>query len=490
MTSERGRAVVIGAGLGGLAVAIRLLAAGMEVQVVEAQPTPGGRAGRISELGHTFDTGPSLLTLPGLLEELFELGGASLASELTLRRLEPFYRIHWRGQGRTFDFSADREVLAQQIAKFSEEDARRLPAFLEASRRVYQDGILAAGARPFLRRRDLAPLVPYMLRLGAVRSVEHFVGRFFREPHVRQAFAFHPLFVGGDPFRVPAVYAALAYLQIDRGVWYVEGGMHQLVLALVRAVERQGAVRLGDRVSRIETVGGRVRGVVTAGGEFLPAEVVVSNADVVATSRELLGRRELVPSRLSMSCYLLHLGLATRFPQLPHHTLLVGEDYRGFVGDVTRRGRLGRSPSLYLHSPTASDPRMAPPGGDSLTVLLPVPNLSSRQVEWARDGEQVRESVLTALEAPSGLGLGGLRERIRMEREWTPLDFQQSVGAVEGNAFGPEPVLLQSASFRQPNRDRRIEGLYYVGAGTHPGAGIPGVLMGAAITAGLVAAGR
>ncbi|MGC8474580.1 MAG: phytoene desaturase family protein, partial [Candidatus Dormibacteria bacterium] len=353
----------------------------------------------------------------------------------------------------------------------------------------YEEGILAAGGRPFLHRRDLAPLVPSMLRLGAVRSVEHFVHRFFREPHVRQAFAFHPLFIGGDPFRVPAVYAALAYLQIDEGVWYVEGGMHELVLALSRVVERRGAIRLGEGVRRIQTEGGRVRGVVTSAGEFLPAEVVVSNADVVATQRELLGRRELVPSRLSMSCYLLHLGLETRYPQLAHHTLLVGEDYPGFVRDVTRRGRLGGSPSLYLHSPTASDPKMAPPGGDSLTVLLPVPNLSSRQVEWARDGAEVRESVLTALESSTGLGLEGIRERVRLERAWTPLDFQQALGAVEGNAFGPEPVLLQSASFRQPNRDRRIEGLYYVGAGTHPGAGIPGVLMGAAITARLVVDG-
>ena len=489
MTSARGRAVVIGAGLGGLAVAIRLLASGMEVQVVEAQPTPGGRAGRISAMGHTFDTGPSLLTLPRLLEELFELGGASLSDELILRRLEPFYRIHWRGESRSLDFSGDRELLAEQIAKFSQEDARRLPAFLEASRRIYEEGILAAGGRPFLHRRDLAPLVPSMLQLGAVRSVEHFVHRFFREPHVRQAFAFHPLFIGGDPFRVPAVYAALAYLQIDEGVWYVEGGMHELVLALSRVVERRGEIRLGEGVRRIQTDGGRVRGVVTTEGEFLPAEVVVSNADVVATQRELLGRRQLVPSRLSMSCYLLHLGLETRYPRLAHHTLLVGEDYPAFVRDVTRRGRLGQSPSLYLHSPTASDPRMAPPGGDSLTVLLPVPNLSSRQVDWARDGAGVRESVLAALESPTGLGLEGLRERIRLERAWTPLDFQQELGAVDGNAFGPEPVLLQSASFRQPNRDRRIDGLYYVGAGTHPGAGIPGVLMGAAITARLVVEG-
>jgi len=477
------RVVVIGSGLGGLAVAIRLLAAGMNVTVLEGQPAPGGRASRIRTGGFTFDTGPSLITMPDVLDDLFSVGGTTTAEQLRLRRLDPFYRISWEGEGRTFLFSGDRAAMREQIGQFDAADRERYDDFLAAAGRIHQEAILVAGRRSFLRATDFLALVPKMVRLGALRSAEGFVGRFFREPHVRQAFDFHSLFIGGSPFRVPAVYAALAYLQIEGGVWYADGGVYSLVEALARLVEAGGELRTNAIVTEILHDGRRVRGVCMERGESLEADYVISNADVVTTQR-LLGRRSRTP-RLTMSCYLLYLGTRRMFPQLHHHTLLVGRDYRAFVRSVTAGGHESASLSLYVHAPSRTEAGMAAPGGESISILLPVPHLAHGE-DWPRREGILRERVLDILEADEGLALHGLRDAITVERAWTPLDFRDRFGAVHGNAFGPEPILFQSAYFRQPNRDRRLSGLYYVGAGTHPGAGIPGVLMTASVTAGLV----
>ena len=477
-------AVVIGSGFGGLATAIRLIAAGHRVTVVEARPQPGGRASRICDRGWRFDTGPSLITMPELLDELFELAGTSTDRELKLRRLDPFYRIAWEAEDKDLRFSGDRASMASQIAAFSRADADRYDDFMAAGRRIYEEAILVAGRRPFLHLMDFLALVPRMVEVGALRSVEGFVGRFFREPHVRQAFAFHPLFIGGDPFRVPAVYAALAYLQAQGGVWYSDGGMWSVVEALARVASRSGAeFRFGDPVTAILQQNGRAWAVKTASGDVVSGDAIVSNADVV-TTRRLLGLNGPAP-RLTMSCFLLYLGLDHRFPRLHHHTLLVGSDYRGFIRDVTVARRMPLSLSLYVHTPSRTDPTMAPPGGESVSVLLPVPNLGGG-VNWPDHEELLRERILDALESPRGLGLTGLRDSIAVEHRWTPFTFRDELASPLGNAFGPEPVLLQSAYFRQPNRDRHIRGLYYAGAGTHPGAGVPGVLMGAAVTAEVI----
>ncbi|MDQ6791674.1 MAG: phytoene desaturase family protein [Candidatus Dormibacteraeota bacterium] len=478
------RVAVIGAGFGGLATAIRLLAAGHRVTVVEGRPEPGGRASRICDRGWQFDTGPSLITMPELLDDLFAAAGTSSAQELKLRRLDPFYRISWEGEEETLLFNGDRAAMIEQITAFSLADAGRYDDFMASSRSIHEEAVLVAGNRPFLELGGFLSLVPKMAQLGALRSVDGFVGRFFREPHVRQAFAFHPLFIGGNPFRVPAVYAALAYLQVAGGVWYSEGGMWSLVEALARIVKGGGELRCGDPVTEIVRRNGSAVGVKTASGDFVEAEVVVSNADVVTTRRNLLGLNGRVP-RLTMSCFLLYLGVRRKFSQLQHHTLLVGNDYRGFIHDVTVARRLPASLSLYVHAPSRTEPAMAPEGGESISVLLPVPNLGSG-FAWSEAEEPLRERVLDMLESPNGLALTGLRDSIEVEHRWTPHTFRDELASPQGNAFGPEPLLWQSAYFRQPNRDRDVPGVYYAGAGTHPGAGIPGVLMTASVTAELI----
>jgi phytoene desaturase len=475
------KVAIIGAGLGGLAAALRLQGDGHEVTVLEQRPAPGGRASQLREGGFTWDTGPSLITMPWVLEETFAAGGLDLHSEVTMRPLDPLYRIRWAGDERHFDFTDDRDRLCAEIARFSSRDAARLDDFLAALKPIYEDGILAAGQRAFLHAGDFARLVPNMVRLGALWPLHRFVGRYFEHERVREAFSFHSLFIGGDPYRVPSIYGALVYLQLLDGGWYADGGVYSLVEAMARGLD----VRCGAPVERIEQRGGRVTGVALRGGERIAADVVVSNADVLR-AHALLGRpaprRRLRPT---MSCFLLYLGTDRVFEQLLHHTLLVGPGYRDFIRAVTRGRALPTTFSTYVHAPARSEAGMATAGGDSLAILLPVPNLRA-DIDWARAADGLRDALVADLE--STFGLTGLGASVHVEHRMTPVDFERDLGAAWGNAFAVEPTLHQSAYFRQPNRDRHVGGMYHVGAGTHPGAGIPGVLLGAKVTADLVAA--
>jgi phytoene desaturase len=475
------KVAVIGAGLGGLAVALRLQGLGCEVTVLEQRATPGGRASQLRTDGFTWDTGPSLITMPWVLEDTFAAGGLDLHHELTLRQLDPLYRIRWAGEPTGFDFADSPERLREEVARFSPRDAGRVDDFLAALRPIYEEGILAAGQRPFEDLRSFAGLVPAMARLKAIGPLYRFVARYFEHPRVREAFSFHSLFIGGDPFRVPAIYGALVYLQVLDGGWYTDGGVYSVVEAMARPLD----VRTGARVEGVETAGGRVRAVRLEGGERIEADAVVSNADVL-TTHALLGRpRPRRPLRPTMSCFLLYLGLDRSFDQLLHHTLLVGPGYRDFIRNVTRGRQVPSTYSTYVHAPGRTEPAMAPPGGDSLAVLLPVPNLRAG-IDWEREGDRLRDALVADMEA--SFGLEGLGAAVEVEHRMLPTDFAQELGAVDGNAFSLEPTLQQSAYFRAPNRVRGVEGMYHVGGGTHPGAGIPGVLLGAGVTAGLVAA--
>jgi phytoene desaturase len=470
---------VIGAGLGGLAAALRLQGAGCEVTVLEQRDAPGGRASQLRTDGFVWDTGPSLITMPWVLEEVFAAGGLDLRSEVRLRRLEPLYRIRWAGEERTFDFGSDVGRLQEEMARFDARDAARLPGFLDALRPIYEEGILGAGRRSFEDLRSFAPLLPRMARLGAIVPMHRFVARWFRNERIREAFSFHSLFIGGDPFRVPAIYAALVYLQVADGGWYADGGVYSLIEAMARPLD----VRCGARVTSIERGAGGVRAVWLQRGERVPADVVISNADVLRTHELIGARRPLRRLRPTMSCFLLYLGTDRVQPSLLHHTLLVGRGYREFIASVTRGRALPSTFSTYVHAPARTEAAMAPAGGDSLAVLLPVPNLRAG-VYWDRAADGLRDALVADLEQT--FGLSGLGASVRVEHRMAPPDFAREFGAVDGNAFAVEPTLHQSAYFRAPNRV--APGLFHVGAGTHPGAGIPGVLLGAEVTSGLVMA--
>lgn len=475
------RAVVVGAGLGGLATALRLQGEGHEVTVLEAREKPGGRAYQLRDGGYTWDMGPSLVTMPWVLEETFAAGGLDYHREVEQVELDPFYRIHWAQDERHLDLVRDRDRMREEIARFSSRDAAAFEGFLAALRPIYEEGILGAGRRAFAGPMDLARFTPRMVRLGAAQPLFRMVSKHLEHPRIREAMSFHSLFIGGDPYRVPAIYAALVYLQFLDGVHYTKGGVGSIVDAMARTLD----VRTGERVVRVQRDRGRVTGVSTEAGTHVPADVVVWNADAQRVAEVLGERRPRRPMRSTMSALLLYLGTDRPFPQLHHHTLLVGDGYREFIKAVTgRRPTLGKTYSTYLHVPTRSEPGMGRAGGESICVLLPVPNLRGT-VDWERDGDRVRDALVEDLE--TSFGLTGLDASIAVEHRMDPTHFARELGAVHGNAFATEPTLHQSASFRAPNRHPRARGLYLVGGGVHPGAGIPGVLLGAEVTAGLVA---
>ena len=485
---EGRRAVVVGSGFGGLSAAIRLLSDGWQVTVLEARGEIGGRASRIREGGYTFDTGPSLITMPWLFEEVFSAAGEKMADHVTLRRLQPGYRIFWTGEERHFDFGSDQDALRSEMRKFSADDAAQLDAFIAASGAIHRKGILVSGRQNFLNLADFIALLPTMARLDAIRFLEGWVAKFFKEPHIQQAFGFHSLFIGGDPSRVPAIYSALAYLQIADGIWYCDGGVYSIIEAFGAIVQKMGGcIALGAKVDQILHRNGRAVGVRTADGTIHDADLVVYNGDVTARDALLPDLPDRLPWRLrplrtTMSAHMMYLGTNRRFEKLLHHTLVVGDDYHGFIRDVTRDRRMPRSSAVYIHAPSRTEPAMAPAGGDSIAILLPVPNLRSGD-DWREAEPRMRDRTLAWLEA---WGLPGLRESIVVERSWTPLTFRDEFLAPDGNAFAVEPSLQQSAYFRQPNRDRALAGLYYVGGGTHPGAGMPGALLTSQVTQDLI----
>jgi phytoene desaturase len=495
-TSEgRTRAIVVGAGFGGLAAAIRLSAAGYRVTVVEARSQPGGRAGQIVDQGFTFDKGPTLITVPDLLEDLWTKAGKSLNDYLDIRRLDPYYRIQFK-DGRNFEYSGDPDEFNQQIASFNESDVDGYRRFLEATRNVYQRAFVDLGRAPFHKFSSFLRVVPELIRLGGMKSVYEFAAQYIKDPHLRTVLSFHPLFIGGNPFRASAIYSIVPYLEKQGGVHFAMGGMFAVVEAMVRLIEDLGGeVVLDTPVRTIVSSGGRIVGVETEAGTLMTADVVIANSDAANTLLNMIPEAEQSRfwsgywrrSRYSMSCFLLYLGLSRQYPELRHHTIVMPRDFKRVVSDIFDVKRIPTDIPMYIHTPTRTDPTMAPPDCESMYVLVPVPNLSSN-IDWQIAGDDLRERVIDALE--DELGLAGLRDSILVEHRFTPVDFRDELRSWLGAAFSVEPTLTQSAYFRPHNRSSEIDGLYLVGAGTHPGAGVPGVLFSAEIAANLIFADK
>ncbi len=490
LADRRPHAVVIGSGFGGLAAAVRLGARGYRVTVLERLDRPGGRAVVHEVDGFVFDAGPTIVTAPFLFEELWALAGRRMADDIDLRPLDPFYSILFQ-DGARFDCSGDPERMRAEVARLSPGDVDGYERFVELSRRMFDVGFMELADRPFDRWTDMARVVPDLLRLGGWRSVHALVSAHVKDERLRMALGFHPLFVGGNPFTASGVLALIAFLERRWGVHFAMGGTGSLVKGLVGLVEHQGGrVRLGADVAEITLDDRRATGVRLASGERLAADLVVSNADTDFTYRKLLpaaARRTWTDRRLdrakqSMSLFVWYFGTSRRYEEVPHHTILMGPRYKGLLDDIFRSRLLAEDFSLYLHRPTATDPSMAPPGCDSFYVLSPVPNLLGG-TDWRAAAEPYRRRIEAVLEASL---LPGLSRHVAASRLMTPLDFRDRLNAGTGAAFGMEPVLTQCAWFRPHNRSEDIDRLYLVGAGTHPGAGLPGVLSSARILDRLV----
>jgi phytoene desaturase len=484
-TDARPHAVVIGSGFGGLAAAVRLGARGYRVTVLERLDAPGGRAYVFRQNGFTFDAGPTIVTAPFLFEELWQLAGRRFADEIDLVPMEPFYRIRF-DDGTTFDTSGDAAAMRREVARLSPGDVEGYERFMRNSEAIYRVGFEQLGHVPFSSWTDMAKIVPQMLRLKSYRSLSSLVASHVRDERIRFALSFHPLFVGGNPFNVTSIYGLISHLERHAGVHFAMGGTGSLVAGLVRLIEGQGnCIRFGAAVERITVAGGRATGVILAGGESIAADVVVSNADAAWTYRHLLGaepRRRWSDGRLdrarySMSLFVWYFGTRRRYEQVPHHTIVLGPRYRELLHDIFERKVLAPDFSLYLHRPTATDPSLAPGGCDAFYVLSPVPHLDAG-VDWTAQAEPYRRAIARRL---SETLLPDLEANVVSSRVMTPLDFRDRLLSVKGAAFGMEPVLTQSAWFRPHNRSEEVDRLYLVGAGTHPGAGLPGVLSSARV---------
>lgn len=521
MEQQRKTAIVIGSGIGGIACAMRLQSLGFETRIVEALDAPGGRAYVRRAAGFVFDMGPTVLTVPHLIEELFSLeqdqamlgepdfpahvlgddkrilsgisGGPNTSRYVEIVPILPFYRIYF-DDGTFFDYDADPVRVREQIARLAPEDLQGYEDFHEAARAIFNRGFLELGYTYFGNVGQMLGVVPDLLKLGAVQPLFSLIKKYFKSDKMRQVFSFEPLLVGGNPMRVPAIYAMIHFVEKTWGIHFARGGTGALVSAMVRKLEEMGGVlQLNAEVASIDVVkrsGKRVAtGVTLKSGEVLAADVVVSNADYATTYMRLIdkahrriNRDALVKFRKqSMSLMVIYFGYkkAAGDPDLQHHNIILGPRYEELLTDIFERKILGPDFSQYLHIPTLTDASLAPEGHHAAYTLIPVPNNQSG-LDWSKIGEGFKDVVLTFLEKRGYIP--NLRERLVYQSYVTPDYFEQTLGSYLGNGFGVEPVLTQTAFFRPHNRSEDVSNLYLVGQSTQPGGGTPSVMMSAKMT--------
>ena len=518
----RQRAIVIGSGIGGIACAIRLQSLGFDTQIVEQLGDVGGRAYVRRVDGFVFDMGPTVLTVPHFIEELFSLerdaamldqpdfppsvlaegsrivsgasGGPNTQRYVDIVPILPFYRIYF-DDGSFFDYDADPVNVRAQIARLAPEDLDGYERFHEAARAIFERGFLELGYTYFGSLGSMVGVLPDLLKLGAIQPLFSLISKFFKSDKMRQVFSFEPLLIGGNPLKVPAIYAMIHFVEKTWGVHFAVGGTGALVAAMVRKFEELGgSVRLNAKVDRIEVEKrGRKRvatGVTLANGETLAADLVVSNADYATTYLKLvdkahrrINRDALVKFRKqSMSLMVIYFGYRMQDgdPDLRHHNIILGPRYEELLTDIFERKILADDFSQYLHIPTITDPSLSPAGHHAAYTLIPVPNNDS-DIDWDAVGEGFAETVLTFLDERGYIP--GLRERIVHRSFVTPDYFEEVLGSHLGNGFGVEPRMTQTAFFRPHNRSEDVTNLYLVGQGTQPGGGTPSVMMSAKMTA-------
>ena len=485
------RAIVIGSGFGGLAAAIRLAVKGYDVQILERLGSAGGRAYVHRRNGFTFDAGPTIITAPFLLEELWELCGKKMSDDVDLRAMDPFYQIRF-ADGRVFHYTGDLERMKAEVAKFSPKDLPGYLRFLDEAENCYKLAFEDLGDVAFDGLGDLVKAMPNLIKMRAWNNLYSLVAKYIKDPQLREVMSFHPLLIGGNPFSVSSAYALINSLERKWGVHSAMGGTGAIIKGLVKLLDGLGvSIRYASTVKKINIVDNKVTGVTLENGDVLYANKVVSNTDTAWTYKNLIDPqyrkiwtdKKIENGKYSMSLFVWYFGTKKQYPEVPHHMMLLGKRYKELLNDIFKRHHLAKDFSLYLHRPTATDPSLAPEGYDTFYVLSPVPHLDSG-TDWAEVAESYRQSIAKML---SETVLPGLEENLVESFVMTPQDFQDRLLSYKGAAFGLEPLLTQSAWFRPHNRSEEIEGLYMVGASTHPGAGIPGVLSSARALDSLIA---
>ncbi|MEM1058088.1 MAG: phytoene desaturase, partial [Verrucomicrobiota bacterium] len=487
-TNPAHRAVVIGSGFGGLAAAIRLQAKGYATTILEMRDKPGGRAYVFEDKGFVYDAGPTIITAPFIIDELFALAGKKTEDYVKIVPVTPFYRILFH-DGKQFDYTGDEEEIISEITRFAPEDIPGYRRFVAKSEAIYNRAFTDLADRPFSNISDMLKVAPDLIKLRSDQNVHQLVANYVKDPYLRQVFSFHPLLVGGNPFQSSSIYSMIHFLERRWGVHFAMGGTGALVQALLRLFrEMGGELRLNTKVSELlcEETAGRphVRGVKLGDGEEIAARTVVSNADVAtfymkgvdAKYRRKWTDAKLKRMRYSMSLFLIYFGTDRTYPDIAHHTIVLTKRYKELLHDIFNRKVLADDFSLYLHAPTRTDPSLAPPGCECFYVLSPVPHLGGGQ-DWDAIKDRYADAILESLETVCP----DLRQHLVSKLIFTPKDFETELDAHLGSAFQFEPILTQSAWFRPHNVSEDVDGLYLVGAGTHPGAGLPGVISSAKV---------
>ncbi len=477
--------VVIGAGFAGLASAIRLRAQGHDVLVLEATDQAGGRASVFKQDGFTFDAGPTVITAPYLLEELFRLVGRDPADYFELIPVDPFYRVVFP-DGSRFDYVGEEDRILAQIEAMSPRDVDGYRRLAAQSKRIFDVGYTGLADQPFDKFWDMAKIAPQMMQLRSFQTVYGMVASYIKDERLRQVFTFQPLLVGGSPFATTSIYLLIHWLERKWGVWFAKGGTGALVDALVRLLADLGVeVRLNSPVEEIEVENGKATAVRTADGTRIPCDTIVCNADPSFVYSKMIAkehRRTHTDAAVkrkspSMSLFVAYFGAERTYPDLAHHTIILGPRYKGLLNDIFNKKVLAEDFSLYLHAPTRSDPSMAPPGKEAFYVLSPVPNDRSG-LDWETIAPEYTDRIMSFLDKTH---LPGIKADLSTMKTVDPRYFRTHLRSVDGAAFGIEPTLMQSAYFRYHNRSEDVDGLYFVGASTHPGAGVPGVLNSAKV---------
>ena len=487
VTGPTGRVVVVGAGLGGLATALHLAGTGREVTVLEREPVPGGRAGRLTLGGYDFDTGPTVLTMPDLIAEPLAAVGEELSDWLDLTPLDPAYRTHFP-DGSTLDVIARPSRMAAEISRVcGAREADGYLRFVAYARKLWRLERNDFIARNMDSPRDL--LTANLIRLiaaGGFRRLQTKIDQFFADPRTRRIFSFQAMYAGLAPHRALAIYAVIAYLDTVAGVWFPRGGVYAVPRALAGAAEKHGVrIRYDTTVARVELAGGRATGVITAAGERIPADVVVLNPDLPVAYRDLLPGSGPVPGRLrySPSCVVVHVGSRQGYSGIAHHNIHFGRAWRTTFDEVITHGRLMSDPSLLVSNPSRADASLAPPGRHAYYVLAPAPNLDRAPLDW-RSGfaDRYADELVATLEER---GYRDFAAGVELRRVVTPADWADA-GMAAGTPFSLAHTLRQTGPFRPGNLHPTLRNVVFVGSGTQPGVGVPMVLISGKLAAARV----
>lgn len=490
------KVIIIGSGFGGLGAAIRLAAQGHDVEMFEKRDKPGGRAYVYEMNGFQFDGGPTVITAPFMFDDLWAVAGKRREDYFQMVPCDPYYRI-FDANKNAFDYNGDEDFILDQISKWNPADREGYQRFMATTQAIFQKGFVELADKPFLRFTDMLKVAPDLIKLQSYLSVYRYVSQFVSDEFLRRCFSFHPLLIGGNPFDAPSIYAMIHYLEREWGIWYAVGGTGAVVKAMVQLFEELGGkLHLDTEIDEIVVDNKRATGVRLGDGTFVPADHVVANADVSYVYHNMIDKNKQslylkTKMRLmkhSMSLMVIYFGTKRQYRDvgLSHHNIILGHRYQGLLEDIFQKKKLADDFSLYLHMPTLTDASIAPEGHENFYVLSPVPHLGSG-IDWNVMAEPYRDAIMQFLEENY---LPDLQANIVAEHFIDPLHFRNTLNSRMGSAFSVQPILTQSAWFRPHNRSEDFENLYFVGAGTHPGAGLPGVLSSSIIVENLIGPAR